>query len=136
MEGNTIKKAYISHSNIKRMKRGDLIRFYRSGDLQAITSLGVVEAVYSDVNDTEQILQLTGKRTVFTRGEVDKWIERIPVSVFLFRHHFHLKKPIELERLIANQVVKAAPQSTMRISSEGYAQIRDMGGVDERYTVH
>ena len=136
VEGNTIKKAYLSHSNIKRMQRGDLILFYRSGDLQAITSLGVVEAVYSDAKDTEQILQLAGKRTVFTRGEVDKWVEKSPVSVFLFRHHFHLKKPVELERLIANQIVRAAPQSAMVISSERYAQIRDMGGVDERYTVH
>ncbi len=136
IEGNTIKKAYLSHSNIKRMQRGDLILFYRSEDLQAITSLGVVEAVYSGIEDTGQILQIAGKRTVFSRGEVDKWVERSPVSVFLFRHHFHLKRLIELERLIASEVVKAAPQSAMEISSDGYAQIKNMGGINERYTVH
>jgi predicted RNA-binding protein with PUA-like domain len=136
IEGNTIKKAYLSHSNIRRMQLGDLILFYRSEDLQAITSLGVVEAVYSGIEDTGQILQIAGKRTVFSRGEVDKWVERSPVSVFLFRHHFHLKKLIELERLIASKVVKAAPQSAMEISSDGYAQIKNMGGIDERYTVH
>lgn len=136
IEGNTIKKAYLSHSNIKRIKRGDIILFYRSEDLQAITSLGVVEGVYSDVEDTGQILQIAGKRTVFSRGEVDKWIERSPVSIFLFRHHFHLKRLIELERLIASKIVKAAPQSAMEISSDGYAQIKNMGGIDERYTVH
>ncbi len=136
VEGNTIKKAYLSHSNIKRMRRGDIILFYRSEDEQAITSLGVVEAVYTGVEDAGQLLQLAGKRTVFSRGEIDKWVERNPVSIFLFRHHFHLKRPIDLERLIAGQVVKAAPQSVMEISSEKYAQIKDMGGVDERYTVH
>lgn len=136
VEGNTIKKAYLSHSNIKKLQRGDLILFYRSEDLQAITSLGVVEAAYSGVKDTGQILKLVGKRTVFSRGEVDRWVERSPVSVFLFRHHFYFKKPVELERLIASQVVKAAPQSMMAISSEKYAQIKDMGGLDERYTVH
>jgi len=136
VEGNTIKKAYLSHSNIKKLQRGDLILFYRSEDLQAITSLGVVEAAYSGVKDTGQILKLVGKRTVFSRGEVDRWVERSPVSVFLFRHHFYFKKPVELERLIASQVVKAAPQSMMAISSEKYAQIKDMGGLDECYTIH
>jgi len=68
VEGNTIKKAYLSHSNIKRMQRGDLILFYRSEDEQAITSFGVVEAVYSGVKDVGQILQLTGKEP-FSHGE-------------------------------------------------------------------
>lgn len=136
VEGNTIKKAYISHSNIRRIKQGDLILFYRSEDEQAITSLGVVEAIYSGINDAGLILQLAGKRTVFTRGEIDMWVERNPVSIFLFRHHFHFKKPIDLIRLVSNQVVKAAPQSAMEISNERYAQIKELGGIDERYTVH
>ncbi len=136
VEGNTIKKAYISHSNIRRMQQGDVILFYRSEDEQAITSLGVVEAIYSGIKDARQILQLAGKRTVFTRGEINQWVERNPVSIFLFRHHFHLKKPIDLPRLVDSQVVKAAPQSAMEISDEKYAQVRDMGGIDERYTVH
>jgi hypothetical protein len=136
VEGNTIKKAYLSHSNIKRMGRGDLILFYRSEDEQAITSLGVVEAVYTGVEDTGQILQLVGKRTVFSREEIDEWVERGPVSIFLFRHHFHLMRSLDLDRLIDEQVIKAAPQSAMEISNEKYTQIKKMGGVDERYTVH
>jgi len=136
VEGNTIKKAYLSHSNIKRMRRGDLILFYRSEDEQAITSLGVVEAVYTGVEDAGQILQLVGKRTVFSREEINKWVERSPVSIFLFRHHFHLMRSVDLDRLIDGQVIKAAPQSVMAISSEKYAQIKKMGDIDERYTVH
>lgn len=136
VEGNTIKKAYLSHSNIKRMGRGDLILFYRSEDEQAITSLGVVEAVYTGIKDAGQILQLVGKRTVFSREEIDKWVEKSPVSIFLFRHHFHLMRSVNLERLIDGQVIKAAPQSVMEISSEKYALIKKMGGIDERYIVH
>ncbi|MGI6017063.1 MAG: EVE domain protein [Euryarchaeota archaeon ADurb.Bin190] len=136
VEGNTIKKAYLSHSNIKRMERGDLILFYRSEDEQAITSIGVVETVHTGVKDAEQILQLVGKRTVFSREEIDKWVEKSPVSVFLFRHHFHLMRPVGLEELIDGQVIKAAPQSVMEINTEKYAQIKKMGGIDERYTVH
>jgi len=136
VEGNTIKKAYLSHSNIKRMGRGDLILFYRSEDEQAITSLGVVEAVYTGIKDAGQILQLVGKRTVFSREEIDAWVEISPVSIFLFRHHFHLMRSVNLERLIDGQVIKAAPQSVMEISREKYALIKKMGGIDERYTVH
>jgi len=136
VEGNTIKKAYLSHSNIKRMGRGDIILFYRSEDEQAITSLGVVEAVYTGVENTGQILQLVGKRTVFSREEIDKWVERGPVSIFLFRHHFHLMRSVDLDRLVNEQVIKAAPQSAMEISNEKYAQIKKMGGIDERYTIH
>jgi hypothetical protein len=136
VEGNTIKKAYLSHSNIRRMGRGDIILFYRSEDDQAITSLGVVEAVYTGIKDTGLILQLVGKRTVFSRREIDNWVEQNPVSIFLFRHHFHLKRPVGLDKLLDRQVIKAAPQSAMEISSEKYAQIKSMGGVDERYTVH
>ncbi len=136
VEGNTIKKAYLSHSNIKRMGRGDLILFYRSEDEQAITSLGVVEAVYTGIKDAGQILQLVGKRTVFSREEIDKWVEKSPVSIFLFRHHFHLMRSVNLEKLIDGQVIKAAPQSVMEISSEKYALIKKMGGIDERYIVH
>lgn len=58
VEGNTIKKAYLSHSKIKRIGPGDLILFYRSEDIQSITSIGVVESIYTGIEDSGQILKL------------------------------------------------------------------------------
>jgi hypothetical protein len=136
VEGNTIKKAYLSHSNIKRIGPGDLILFYRSEDLQAITSVGVVELIHIGINDAEKILQFAGKRTVFSRMEMDKLVEEGPVSVFLFRHHIHLTKPLGLEELIGNGILKAAPQSAMELSTERYIKIKEMGGIDGRFTIH
>ena len=136
VEGNTIKKAYIFHSNIKRIGPGDLILFYRSEDLQAITSIGVVESIHIGINDAEKILQLAGKRTVFSRREIDELVGEGPVSVFLFRHHFHLTKPLGIKELIGNGILKGAPQSAMELSPERYTKIKEMGGIDGRFAIH
>jgi hypothetical protein len=134
VEGNTIKKAYLSHSNIRRMGPGDLILFYRSEDLHAITSIGVVEAVYTGIEDADQIVKLVGKRTVFSRKEIDELVKK-PVSIFLFRHHFHLDKRLSLNALTEAGILTAAPQSVMQISPEGYIKIKEMGGIDEHFTI-
>ena len=136
VEGNTIRKAYLSHSNIKRIGPGDLILYYRSEDLQAITSIGVVESIHIGISDAEKILQLAGKRTVFSRMEIDKLVEEGPVSVFLFRHHIHLTKPLGIKELMGKGILKAAPQSAMELSPERYAKIKEMGGIDGRFTIH
>jgi len=136
IEGNTIRKAYLSHSNIKKIGPGDLILFYRSEDLQAITSIGVVETIHIGVSDAEKILQLAGKRTVFSRMEIDKLVEGGPVSVFLFRHHIHLTKPIGINELIENGTLKDSPRSAMELSPERYIKIKEFGGIDGRFTIH
>jgi hypothetical protein len=46
-EGNAIKKAYLSNANNRKLTPGDLLLFYRSRDHMEVTSLGVLEDVYS-----------------------------------------------------------------------------------------
>jgi hypothetical protein len=133
VEGNTIKKAYLTHSPIKRMGPGDLILFYRSRDKKAITSLGVVELVETELNDREQVFRLVGKRTVFSREDIDKLV---PVSVFLFRHHLHLKNPLKLDDLINTGILLGAPQSVTEISHEKYLDLKRMSGINEHLTIH
>ncbi|HUS75721.1 MAG TPA: hypothetical protein VMY43_06895 [Methanothrix sp.] len=136
VEGNTIKKAYISHSNIKIIGPGDLILFYRSEDLQAITSIGVVESIYTGISDAESVLRLAGKRTVFSKQEIDKLVQEGPVSVFLFRHHIHLSKPLGLMELLDGSILKGAPQSAMKLIHEKYIKIKEIGDIDGRFTIH
>ncbi len=108
--------------------------FYRSEDLQAITSIGVVEAVHTGIEDGEQIVKLVGKRTVFSRKEIDDLIKN-PVSVFLFRHHLHLSRELRLKTLIEAGILKGAPQSVMEISDHQYKKLRVLGGIDEHFTI-
>lgn len=136
IEGNTIKKAYLSHSSIKKMVPGDLILFYRSGDLQAITSIGVVESTHIGISDPNEILKLVGKRTVFSRDEINDLVRAGPVSVFLFRHHHHLTKPLGIDQLVNSGILKGAPQSAMSITEGDYIKIKNIGGVDGRFVIH
>jgi hypothetical protein len=136
VEGNTIRKAYLSHSRIKKMKPGDLILFYRSDDLQAITSIEVVEAVHTGLTNSDQILKLTGKRTVFSREDIESLVKEGPISVFLFRHHLHLERPLTLKELVGANVLKAQPRSATEIYEDGYSKIKKMGGINEHLTLH
>ncbi len=135
VEGNTIKKAYLCHAKARRMKSGDIVLFYRSRDLRKITSLGVVETVSTGIKDCNKILRLVGKRTVYSRDGIAEMAKR-PVTVILFRHHFHLKNPLSFEELKAMGVLVAAPQSIIKIQHKGYIKIKERGEIDERFTVH
>jgi predicted nucleic acid-binding protein len=134
VEGNTIKKAYISHSKIRQINPGDLVIFYRSKDMKMLTSIGVVDDIYLDIGNTEDIIKIVSKRTVYSREELEEM--RKPVKVILFRHHFHLNNPLDLNDLIDIGVLSGPPQSITEISHEKYIKIRDKGEINERYTLH
>ncbi|OPY22903.1 MAG: hypothetical protein A4E27_01669 [Methanobacterium sp. PtaU1.Bin242] len=115
VEGNTIKKAYICNA-VRKMTPGDLIFFYRSHDLKEITTLGIVEKVFSDRNK-EDIIQTVGKRTVYSEKEIEE-ISIKRTFVILFVMIMNLPKPIILNELKKRNVLKAAPQSITNITDK------------------
>lgn len=138
IEGNTIKKAYLTHSKIKKMAQGDIILFYLSRgrrDLSGISSLGVIEEVHQGIQDSNEIFRYVGKRTVYSKDELEN-ISCKPTTVILFQHHFYLEKPLSLSKLIDLKVLTAAPQTITEIDHERYLKIKKGGGVDERFTVY
>ena len=135
VEGNTIKKAYLTHSKILKMKPGNIVVFYRSKDQSRITSLGIVESVNVRVQNPEKIITFVGKRTVYSRGEIEEYAEK-PTTVILFLHHLHLNNPLHLDELKDWGVLTSAPQSIIEISHDSYLKIKSRGGIDERFTVH
>jgi len=82
-EANTIKKAYICHSGIKKIERGSLLLFYRSDDHRDIRCIGVVEQVYRG-DKIDDVLPLVSKRTVYSKLQVAEWMEK-ETLVILFR---------------------------------------------------
>jgi predicted RNA-binding protein with PUA-like domain/rRNA-processing protein FCF1 len=132
-EGNTIKKAYLTHSKIRKLKPGDIVLFYRSKDLQAITSLGVVDQFNPDTAPGE-IMRIIGKRSVYSKDDIERSNKNW--SIILFRHHFHLKESISLDTLRREGILKEAPQSITEINQKAYEWIRTVGGIDESFTVH
>jgi len=135
-EGNTIRKAYICHSKIKKINRYDLLFFYRSGDQKSITSFGIVENVYYDIDDPEQILKIVAKRTVYSLSEINLMTQNKKVLILIFRWYFHLNKPINLHNLMRHNILLAAPQSIMQINHEDYLKLKDVGELDERFIIN
>ena len=132
-QGNTIKKAYLSSFRIRKIKPGDILLFYRTHDEQKITSIGIVDNVYYDLTDVDEIWQLVERdRSVYSYDEVKNY--KKPLIVVMFRHHFNLPEPISREDLIANGVIKYAPQSINEISQDKYNYIKRTGELDGRFT--
>lgn len=135
VEGNTIKKAYLSHSRITKMRAGDVILFYRSIDQSKITSIGVIESVFKGIVSVDELTRIVGKRTVYNHNEIEDFVQK-PTTVILFLHHFHLKNPLSLNRLEDMGVLSSAPQSIIEITNEKYNKIKRNGEINEHFTVH
>ena len=131
-QGNTIKKAYLTHSRIRRIRPGDIVLFYRSKDQKRITSLGVVEEVYLSLTDENEILRIVGRRSVYTYDEIQEMV-KTPVTVIIFRHHFYFQNPLHLDELVKDKILSSAPQSITEISHKKYSHIKKRGGIDERF---
>jgi predicted nucleic acid-binding protein len=134
IEGNTIKKAYLCHSKIKGMKEGDILLFYRSVDLRGITSVGVVENVYDGVRDSDRIVSYVGKRSVYSRYEIEK-ISKKPTKIILFWWIEHFEQPIKYSDLSQKGILKTPPRTIVKISHENYLKIKK-GAINDRYTVN
>ncbi|MBB6497326.1 hypothetical protein [Methanococcus maripaludis] len=134
-EGNTIKKAYISHSSIRNMRKGDVLLFYRSRDHKELTTLGILEEFKAGLTSSEEIINMVGKRTVYSAFEIEK-IAKKPTTVMIFTMHFHLDSPIPLKVLKANSILRGPPISVTEISHSGYEQIKELGGVNGNLTIH
>ena len=132
--GNCIKKAYLSHAPIKKIKAGDLLFFYRSSDLRGITSIGVVEQMHADVDSYEKAIRLTSKRSVFSEAELKKEIGHRSL-IILFRWHFHLPKVVSYHYL-RKHILKGPPQSILELSDEKYQIIKKAGELNESYSFH
>ncbi|MDD3999775.1 MAG: EVE domain-containing protein, partial [Bacilli bacterium] len=122
---NSIKKAYLSNSNIKKLKKGDILFFYASKTKQAITTIGVVDAVFTDFSSIEEIYNLANKITVYTREEIEKIFSK-ESKVIMFKYYSSLNPTIPLSRLINDDIVKAAPQTITEISQSNISRLLDI----------
>ena len=118
-QGNTIKKAYLCHSKIKSIRRGDIVLFYRSHDRKSIQCMGVVESAFFS-NDINEVLPAIAKRTVYNLMDVENML-RDKTLIILFRY-IGLNKEINRSTLI-NAKILGNIQSIRKISNEQYLKI-------------
>jgi predicted GNAT family N-acyltransferase len=134
-EGNAIKKAYLSHANTRQIESGDLLLFYRSNDHKELTSFGVCERVEYGVTDAATVVELVGKRSVFTTHEIKEMVES-PTTVILFKWHFDLDNPLHYQVLLNEAVLSGPPQTIQEVDDASYQYIRKKGSIDERFTIN
>lgn len=116
--GNAIKMAYLSHAKTSVIEPGSVLLFYRSGDDQALTSIGIVES-YEQLSEPDAIIAKVKRRTVYTLTDIQRMAEK-PTRVLLFRFVRHLARPIPCAELIKHRVLKGRPQSLTSISHDAF----------------
>jgi rRNA-processing protein FCF1 len=133
VEGNTIKKAYLSHSKINEMKEGDILLFYRSKDVRGITSLGIVEKIKIGVTDPNEIISYVEKRAVYQKSEIEE-ISKKPTMIIIFWWILYLKEPLKYKDLLDHRILNGIPQTILKVSHSNYLKIKEMAKINDRYT--
>lgn len=118
-QGNTIKKAYLCHSRIKSIRKGDIVLFYRSKDRKSIQCMGIVEEVlFSEKID--EVFPAIAKRTVYNYADLQTILKK-KTLVILFRY-VALGKEIPKSAL-AKANIKGNLQSIRQIDNEQYSAL-------------
>ena len=122
--GNAIKLAYFCHTPNKRPIEGDIVLFYRSYDIGAVTTIGVVES-YTWSTSADEIARIVSRRTVYSDRQIEE-MAGSETKVMLFRVIRHFEGPTysDLRRM---RVVRGPIQSIMKISDESFSKIIRFG---------
>lgn len=124
--GNSIKKAYVSNSKIRKIRPGSSLLFYKISPFKEICAIGVTEdiLVSSNVND---MMRFIAKRTIFSYEQIQDLCAKDCLGI-LFRQAFQLEKPITIDELKEHAKLKSSPQQIMSIPKDGIVWIRKMIG--------
>lgn len=82
--GNSIRKAYLSHSATRTVGAGAVLLFYRSQDWRAVDVVGVVEDVLCS-QDANEVARFVGRSTVFDYDSIQRLCSRSETIALRFR---------------------------------------------------
>lgn len=140
---NAISKVYISRSFERGLKRGDIIVFYRTGGYYkgVVTTIGIVEDVYTNIPNLNNFLSLCRKRSVFSDKELNEhWDYNKNSRPFIvnFLYTISFPKRLNLARLIELNIISSiddVPRGFSRISLNNLNTILKEAQVNESYIV-
>ena len=131
VEGYAILKAYLTRSQTHQIRPGDIIIFYKSGE-STLSTIGVVDEINYGETNTETIMNMIEKRTVYSYSEVDEMGK--PLTVILFRHNTNVKRKISLTDMKKKGILNGPPQSITLLTEEKYQKLITEGVIDENLT--
>ncbi len=125
--GNGLRKAYLSRSSSRQVKRGDIVLFYRSEDERAVRFVAVVEDTMQSCNPVE-VARFVGTRTVYSAKEIEELAGggRKEVAAMLLRQSRFLEPGLPYAELLSHGVVAGPPQATQRVPEKGAAWVRNL----------
>lgn len=144
---NAIQKVYISRSYKRTLVTGDIILFYRTGGYHqsVITTIGLVDSVYHNIQTEKDFIQLCRKRSVFDDSELSNhWNYKYPNGkweapfIVNFHYIYTFPKRLNMARLIDLGIIKdvnSAPRGFEPISVENFNIILKESQADESYLI-
>jgi len=95
-------------------------------------NLTVTSKVINETTDSEYIIKEVGKRTVYTKKEIETMAKE-PTKVILFSLNFHFPQLVPLEKLKAERLLFGTPQSITEINHQQYFRIIELSGLKQKY---
>ena len=131
---NRISKVYISHSQDRNLKPGDLLIVYRMGETtpkkysSTITTICIVENVRNNFKDFEDFFEACNRRTMISKEDLKtKWWDRNPknrpfVVNFLYAHSLPTPKPTldDLNKLGVIPDILNMPRGFIKITDKQF----------------
>lgn len=131
---NRISKVYVSHSQDRQLKSGDLIIIYRMGETtpkkysSTVTSICIVENIQNNFSSFEEFFKACNRRTMISREDLKtKWWDKNPknrpfVVNFLYAHSLPTPKPTldDLNRLGVIPDILNMPRGFIKITNEQF----------------
>lgn len=131
---NRISKVYISHSQDRNLKPGDLLIIYRMGETtpkkysSTVTTICIVENIKNDFNSFEDFFNACNRRTMISRENLKtNWWDKNPknrpfVVNFLYAHSFPTPKPTldDLNKLGVIPDILNMPRGFIKITTKQF----------------
>lgn len=141
---NAIQKVYISRSYFKNLQPGDVIVFYRTGGYYrgVVTTIGVVDNIYTNISDEDGFISRCRKRSVFTDAQLaEHWNynQRNRPFVVDFLYIYSFPRRPNLQALIDLGVIKdtsSVPRGFEEITRNQFELILGASESDESFIVN
>lgn len=134
---NALSKVYISHSQDRYLKSGDVIVIYRMGETSpkkyssTVTTICIVENIVDNIKSADELISLCRKRTVISDEDLktkfwDKFAKLKPFVInFLYAHSFPTPKPTlnDLNQLGIIPDIMNIPRGFIEITNEQFTNL-------------
>ena len=121
---NSLRKAYLCDSHIKKIIPGSVLLFYSSGIKKSITSIGIVDAVFNKFDNFGDMFKLVRKRTAYDEKSLKSNFKKDKL-VILFKLYYSLPNYVSLEFLKENNIINGPIQTISEIDLDKFIKILD-----------